>query len=64
MLKQNLKLNPENKENNAVYLLHEKNPFFYDAAHKTRTTCKTSTFFEDLNFQNPRSHLKSLSDNE
>ena len=32
--------------------------FFHDATHKTRTACKISTFFEDLGFLKPRSHLK------
>ena len=31
--------------------------FFPDATSKTRTTCKISTFFEDISFLNPRSHL-------
>ena len=34
--------------------------FFHDAARKTRTTCKISTFFGDLNFLKPRSHLKKF----
>ena len=33
--------------------------FFHNATWKT-TTCKISTFFEDLSFLNPRSHLKEL----
>ena len=28
--------------------------FLHDATRKTRTTCKISTFFEDLSFLNPR----------
>ena len=32
--------------------------FFHGATRKTRATCQTSTFLEDLNFLNPRSHLK------
>ena len=27
---------------------------------KQEQTCETSIFFKDLNFQNPRSHLKTL----
>ena len=35
--------------------------FFHDATCKqTRAACKILTFFEDLNFLNPRSHLKHL----
>ena len=31
---------------------------FHDATRRTRTACKISTFFEDLDFLNPRTHLK------
>ena len=32
--------------------------FFHDATRKTRTTCKTSTIFKDLNFLNRKNHFK------
>ena len=32
--------------------------FFYYATRKISPICKISTFFEDLGFLNPRSHLK------
>ena len=32
---------------------------FHDGTHKTSTTYKISTFFEDLDFLNPGSHLKA-----
>ena len=38
----------------------KKTMFFHDATRKTRTTCKISTFFEDLSFLNPRSHLEAF----
>ena len=31
---------------------------FRDPTRKTRVTWKISTFFEDLSFLNPRTHLK------
>ena len=34
--------------------------FFHDATLKTRTTCKISNCFENLNFLNPRSYLNSF----
>ena len=40
-----------------IPFFHEKIMFFRDATRKTRTTCKMSTFFEDLKFLNPKSHL-------
>ena len=54
----------EAAEDNFIVEMKKKTPFlssmiklFYDGTRKTRTTCKTSTFFEDLSFLNPRSHL-------
>ena len=38
-----------------------KKMFFHHATCKTRTNCKISTFFEDLNFLNLRNHLKLMS---
>ena len=32
--------------------------FFHYAARKTSPSCKTSNFFEDLSFLNPKSYLK------
>ena len=34
--------------------------FSHYATRKISPTCKISTFFEDLSFLNPRSHLKIL----
>ena len=47
----------ENKEKNVVFS-SMKNFFFHDGTRKIRTACKISTFFENLNFLHPRSHLK------
>ena len=33
---------------------------FYDATRKTRTTSKISTFFKNLSFLNPWSHLHTF----
>ena len=37
-----------------------KKTIFDDPPRKIRTTCKISTFFEDLSFLNPRSHLEAF----
>ena len=38
--------------------------FFHDVTCKTRTTYKISTFFDDLSFLNPGSHLKMMGPRE
>ena len=48
----------ENKEKTPFLSSMKKIMFFHDATRKTRTNCKISTYFEDLNFLNPRNHLK------
>ena len=53
----------ENKGEKTPFLpFMKKKRFFHDATSKARTNCKNSTFFEDLNFLNIRSHLNGKLD--
>ena len=36
--------------------------FFHNTTYKKRITCNILTFFEDLSFLNPKSHLKETQD--
>ena len=48
------------RKNTASFSHNKKVIFSYDATCKISLICKILTFFEDLSFLNPRSHLKVL----